>query len=782
MAVARRRGAGKRPAAAPAPDRLAVLESIQRRVLWLSTYLVHHINAVRPNPDGSKVGGHQASSASLVSILTALYFDALRPSDAVALKAHASPAFYAIQYLRGRLSLDALQGLREFGGLQAYPSRRKNPEVVDLSTGSMGLGAVAASFGALAGRYLADHGGGPQSPGRMVVLVGDAELDEGNVWEALLEETVATLGNLLWIVDMNRQSLDRVTPDARRSQFRQMFAANGWRVIELRWGRRLRALFSRAGGAALQRRLEGMSSAEYQALLRLPASGARKRLTERPGGGSEPAVDRLLAKLSDDEVQAMAGDAGGHDLGAILDALEQASAERDRPTVILADTVKGWGLPLAADPLNHGALLSAAQVEALRDRLGIAPGEEWARFAEDSPEARLIHALPPLFSAPAAQPAPTIPEALGETHPAQSSTQEAFGRVLGALGRSSASERIVTVSADVAVTTHLAGWINRKGVYFPSARPNHFADLPQAMQWSESPAGQHIELGIAEHNLFLLLGALGLAHELSGVTLLPIGTLYDPFVTRGLDALYHALYAGARFVVAATPSGVSLSWEGGAHQSVITPPIGIALPAMRYFEPVFAVEVEWVLLDALRGLLRETDGESAYLRLSTKPVDQSLAPPPTPEQRARVLRGGYRLVDARSEPGWDAEHAVHLFAAGVMVPEAVEASRRLRGEGIHASVFAATSPDLLYRGLRAPRPYLEELVGPEEEDVPVVSVLDGHSHTLAFLGAALGVTQIALGVDSFGQSGSRRDLYRHYEIDAAAIERGARLVLGRQSA
>jgi len=806
MTTARRGGKGQTRSSAAAgrsappidADRLALLESIQRRVLWLSTYLVHHINAVRPNPEGSKVGGHQASSASLVSVLTALYFDALRPTDAVALKAHASPAFYAIQYLRGRLDLADLQGLREFGGLQAYPSRRKNPEVVDLSTGSMGLGAVAASFGALAVRYLTDHGihdGAGAAPGRVIVLVGDAELDEGNVWEALLEESVAALGNLLWIVDLNRQSLDRVTPDARRRQFAQMFAANGWRVIELRWGGRLRALFAQPGGEALRRRLETMSSAEYQALLRLPAGGARKRLAVRPGGGPEaeldPGIDRLLADLSDDEVQAVAGDVGGHDLGAILDALGEAGRERDRPTVILADTVKGWGLPLAADPLNHGALLTTAQLQRLRERLGIATGDEWARFPDGSAEARLIAELPALYASPAPRATPAIPDELGESPPAQTSTQEAFGRVLGALGRTTASDRVVTVSADVAVTTHLAGWINRKGVYCSAERPNHFAELPQAMQWSESPAGQHIELGIAEHNLFLLLGALGLTHELSGATLLPIGTLYDPFVTRGLDALYHALYSGARFVVAATPSGVSLSWEGGAHQSVITPPIGIALPAMRYFEPAFAVEVEWILLDALQALRRDAGGqgdngrdsagESTYLRLSTKTVDQSLAPAATPAQRAAVLRGGYRLVDGRGRPGWEPERAVHVFAAGVMVPEAVEASRALEAEGILASVFVVTSPDLLYRGLRAPRPYLEELVGPDEEDVPAVSVLDGHSHTLAFIGAALGVTQAALGVDSFGQSGSRRDLYRHYGIDAAAIVDAARTLLGRHA-
>ena len=757
-------------------DELAILERIQKKVLWLATWMVHAANA-RPSADGTKVGGHQASSASVVGLLTALYFKALRPDDRVAVKAHAAPAFYAIQYLRGRLPRGALAELRSFGGLQAYPSRRKNPEIVDLSTGSMGLGAVQATLGALASRYVGDHLG-VDPLGRVIVMVGDAELDEGNIWEGLAEELVSGLGRVLWIVDVNRQALDRVVPDSRTRQLGAMFRACGWRVIELRWGRKLRALFGTPGGARLERRLETMPNAEYQRLLRLPHGAVRKALVTGAEGKTDTTLDDLLSRLGDDELATLVADLGGHDLAAILDAVDEAEGEGARPSVILAHTIKGWGLPLAGDPLNHTMLLTEGQITELRDALGIAPGAEWDGFAPGSDEAEWVRRLPPLFASPPARPIPEVPLEIGERSPAESSTQEAFGRALGALARLPVAASIVTVSADVAVTTHLAGWINRKGVYFPVSKPHVFADLPLAVQWKESPAGQHIELGIAEHNLFLLLGALGLTRELSGVTLLPIGTLYDPFVPRGLDALYHALYSGAKFVVVATPSGVSLAPEGGAHQSVITPGIGVALPAIAYFEPAFALEVEWILLDALRGLADRT-GESVYLRLSTKPVDQSLAPSPSPEYRARVLRGGYRLIDPRGEPGWDPEeNAVHVFAAGAMVPEAVEASRLLRARGVRASVFVVTSPDRLYRDLRGAAPYLETLVGADEEGIPVVSVLDGHSHALAFIGSALGVPQLALGVDDFGQSGTRADLYRHYGIDAAAIARAAVVLLG----
>jgi pyruvate dehydrogenase E1 component len=775
-------------AAAP----VAQLESIQKRVLWLSAYLVHHANT-RPNPDGTKVGGHQASASSVVSLMTALYFHALRPGDIVATKAHASPVFYAIEYLRGRLTADQLRGLRTLGGLQAYPSRRKNPEIVDLSTGSMGLGAVSAAFGALAARYVHQHEGAgarPAMPARFIAMMGDAELDEGNVWEALLEEAVRELDNLMWVVDFNRQSLDRIVPDARRGQLREWFRGAGWHVIELRWGSRLRALFGRPGGERLRARLEGMGNAEYQSLLRLPPAGARKAVIATAAGETDAAVDRLLADLNDEAVHALVADVGGHDLASILEAYEEAGRKRSGPCVILADTIKGWGYPFGGDPMNHSALATQGQLDEMRAALGLASGEEWAGFAPGSAEAELIRRAPAPYAPPALRPdaalpdaALEVPAALEESYPAQSSTQEAFGRILGRLSRLPVGDRVVTFSADVSVTTHLAGWINRKGVYFPRAKPGFTAEGPQAVQWKESPAGQHIELGIAEHNLFLALGAFGLTHELSGTTLLPIGTLYDPFVTRGLDALYHALYAGGRFIVAATPSGVSLSPEGGAHQSVITPGIGIALPAITYYEPAFAQEVEWILLEGLRGLVRRGDAESLYLRLSTKPIEQALAPAPAPGYRDAVLRGGYRLIDARERPGYDREgDAVHIFAAGVMVPEAVAASRALAADGVHANVFVVTSPDLLHRGLRTTFPYVLDLVSADEEGVPVVSVLDGHSHGLAFLGGALGVPQIPLGVDHFGQSGSRGDLYRHYGVDAAAIALAANRLLARGSA
>ncbi|MCB0181990.1 MAG: pyruvate dehydrogenase, partial [Anaerolineae bacterium] len=258
-------------------NQLETLETIQRRVLWLATLIIHHANHVRPNPDDSKIGGHQASSASMVSIMTALYFHFLRAGDRVSVKPHASPVFHAIQYLLGQLPQEYLTTLRAYKGLQAYPSRTKDPDFVDFSTGSVGLGAVAPAFAAVTHRYAQTHFGQVTSR-RFVAIMGDAELDEGNVWEAILEQAMSGLKNLLWIVDLNRQSLDRVVPGIRSGQLKRLFEESDWQVLEAKYGRKLQALFRRPGGLALRRRIDEMSNEEYQALIRLPGDRLRTRL------------------------------------------------------------------------------------------------------------------------------------------------------------------------------------------------------------------------------------------------------------------------------------------------------------------------------------------------------------------------------------------------------------------------------------------------------------------------------------------------------------------------
>ncbi len=784
-------------------DERQILERIQDRLLWLATYTIHYANARRKNPSPERVGGHQSSSTSVLTLLTALYFKLLRPGDRLAVKPTAAPIFYAIQVLRGLLPPEGLKAYRSLGGLQAYPSRAKNPDWFDFSTGSMGLGAVAPAFAALMDRYVADHFGDPgaAAPGRArnIALVGDAELDEGSVWEAWTEEAMADLAGHVVVVDVNRQSLDRVVGDRRSRQLEALFRALGWHVIRLRHGRRLEARFAGPGGGWLRERFETMENLEYHALLRLGPDAARAALLR----AAPPATRAALDGLDGAELRALLTDVGGHDLDAIVAAFAEGDAVGDRPVAILAWTLKGWRLPFAGDPLNHGAQLTADQIQALGRELGVSEGEEWAPFPPDSAEARYIRrvmaagiGLPRRYAAPPPIP---IPDRLERPPRPATSTQEAFGDVLAALARDELSRHVVTVSPDVATTTHLSGWVNRRGVYALHEKDDAFErhGLGSLVRWRETPAGQHIELGIGEASFFILLSVLGLAPELTGRALLPIGTLYDCFLPRGLDPLLHATYSKARFLLVASPSGITLAPEGGAHQSVLTPSLGIEVPHLTAYDPTFAREVEWLVLDALRRIQDREHGQVVYVRLSTKVVDQALLEPAAArlgegELRGQVLRGGYRLLDHRERAGYEpGANVVNLAATGVMVPDAVAASRLLEAEGIFANVLVLTSPRLCYDGWRArqdghvrkrgPRPpsWLRALVPADEVEgqVPIVSVLDGHSHALAWLGTAIGVPQVPLGVDGFGQSGARDDLYQHYGIDAETIAAAARLTL-----
>ena len=351
------------------PRELAVLEAVQDRVLWLAMSIVHHANRVRETQSGVKVGGHQASSASVVSIMTALWFDHLRAPDRVSVKPHASPVLHAIEYLLGQLDARYLTTLREFGGLQSYPSRLKDPVPADFSTGSVGIGATATIWSAIAHRYVAGHFEVPQG-GRQVALLGDAELDEGAIWETVVDPLVPRLGEVLWIVDLNRQSLDRIVPDIAAGRIAAMFEAAGWHTIMVKYGRWLRELFERPGGEALRRRIDEMPNEEFQRLLRFDAGELRDRL---PGGGRGGRdVARLIAELNDDELLRAIRDLGGHDLGDLLEAFAQADAVSDRPSVIFAYTIKAWRLTTQGHPGEslRAAVCLADRGAGERDRRG----------------------------------------------------------------------------------------------------------------------------------------------------------------------------------------------------------------------------------------------------------------------------------------------------------------------------------------------------------------------------------------------------------------------------
>jgi pyruvate dehydrogenase E1 component len=765
------------------PAELKALEAIERKALWLSTYTIHYANKVRPNPDQIKVGGHQASTSSVVSLLTALLCRVMTPQDRLALKPHSSPAFHALQALLGRLEPERLKAFRQFGGIQSYPSRRKDSEEVHFNTGSVGLGGVNVLFSALVQDYVFRHFPQTKQPGRYISLMGDAEMEEGTLYEALVEGQNYNLRNLWWIVDLNRQSLDKLLNLNRVRQLYEIFVSFGWEVIVLKYSRSLIHLFEQPGGADLKRWFDDVGNAEYQTLLRLPPDAYREQLLEQVGNRSR-AARGLIARFDADELKAAIMHLAGHDMQMICEAFDRAAAVQDRPVAILAYTIKGYGLPLAGHKDNHSGLLSIQEIDALRDAFRVRAGEEfdlWAGVDDVAAVRTYLEAAPlhvsrrePVTTAPPRLP---VPAELDLRYKKQVSTQAAFGQILLELSRvKGVGERIVTSAPDVAISTNLGGWINRVGIYQPESRPDFYEkyDLKSPFRWKEVPAGRHIELGIAENNFFSLLSCLGLSYELNGNLLFPVGTVYDVFLKRGLDMLTNAIYSHSRFILVGTPSGVTLAPEGGAHQSYVTPLFGMGFADLHYYEPSYAKELETLLCWGLEQLQDRVDGRPIYLRLSTNPLEQQELPGDA-AWRSQVIAGGYWLRDWRGAPDYAARPRFNLVTMGAVTPQALAASTQLREEGIYANVIQVTGPDRLYEGWRAylnegaaQTPYLHVLFPPQERHA-VVSVIDGHPLTLQWIGEALGVPQVALGVTKFGESGDIESLYRAMGIHADDI-------------
>ena len=781
--------------------RLAPLSALEQKVLWLASWTIHNANHLRANGDGLKVGGHQASSASLATIMTALYFAVLRPEDRVAVKPHASPNFHAIQYLLGNQSRAKLENFRGYKGAQSYPSRTKDGDDVDFSTGSVGLGVAQTLFSSLVQDYVKAHGWAKGQPeGRMVALIGDAEMDEGNIYEALIEGWKHGLRNTWWVVDYNRQSLDAVIREGLWERFEAMFRNFGWDVVILKYGKLLEAAFAEPGGTALKNWIDSCPNQLFSALCFQGGAAWRKRLIDDIG--DQGPVSRLIDSRSDDELARLMTNLGGHDLATLVEAFERI--DHDRPVCFIAYTIKGFGLPLQGHKDNHAGLMTPAQMDSLRQAMKVRAGHEWDRFEGLPVTAAKLEAF--LAEVPFAARgirrhlAPKIPVPETLAHPAQAamSTQQGFGMILNEIARldTAFADRIVTTSPDVTVSTNLGGFVNRRGLFARQSLADTFKQerIPSTFNWDFSPKGQHIELGIAEMNLFIMLSALGLAHSIHGERLLPIGTLYDPFIQRGLDALNYACYQDARFMLVATPSGVTLAPEGGAHQSIATPLIGIAQDGIAAFEPAFVDELATIMRFGFDYIqrnggddpdettwLRDETGGSIYLRLSTRTIDQPQRQM-TPELARDIVNGAYWM----REPGPNCQ--VVIAYTGTVAPEAIAAAGLLSETHRDVGVLAITSADRLnagwtaaerarQRGIHTAMSHIERLIAPLSRECGFVTVIDGHPATLAWIGSVHGHRLKSLGVEHFGQTGTVGDLYRHFGIDTNAILHAAQAVV-----
>ena len=758
--------------------RIETLEAIDARLRWLASWTIHNANHLRDSRDGLKVGGHQASCASISTIMTALYFAALGPNDRVAVKPHAGPILHAIHYLLGEQSVEQLQTFRGFGGMQSYPSRTKDKISVDFSTGSVGLGVAITAFASLVQDYLVAHGKlSPKDTGRMIALMGDAELDEGNIYECLIEAYKHDVRNCWWIVDYNRQSLDATTADRMFDRFDDIFETCGWRVLTLKHGKLQRAAFNQPGGQHLEQWIDQCPNADFAALTYQGGAAWRARLTGDIG--DQNGVAPLLAAHDDAALARLMTNLGGHCVETILDAF--AKAADDVPTCFIAYTVKGYGLPFAGHKDNHAGLMNPSQIHALRDQMGIVAGAEWEPWAGLGDNARAsLSAF--VDTSPLKQKIADrgfadvpVPDRLPVPEGDEQATQTAFGKILLDLAKSghALADHIVTTSPDVTVSTNLGAWVNQRGLFRRKDMADVFAAarIPSAQKWAARPAGQHIELGIAESNLFLMLAAAGIAAPLFGTRLLPVGTVYDPFIARGLDALNYGCYMNARFLLVATPSGLTLGPEGGAHQSINSPLIGMGQPGLTYYEPAFADEVALLMAHAFRHMQADAGG-AVYLRLSTRSIAQVERQDDRWEEGA--IKGGYWLK--RPAPGAEAA----IVATGAILPEALEAWEQLQDDVPGIGLLAVTSPDLLHRGWSAARAarwgkrdgepaHIATLLGALSPTAGLITVIDGSPGTLSWIGGVRGNRVSPLGLDRFGQTGDLPDLYREYRLDTQAI-------------
>ncbi len=759
---------------------LKILKDLEKKTSWLSAWMIHNANNIRDSLDGLKVGGHQASSASIISIMSALYFYVLKKEDRVAVKPHAAPVFHAIQYIFGNQTKENLKNFRALGGAQSYPSRTKDTDDVDYSTGSVGLGGAITIFGSLIQDYITDHRfvKSDFKSGKMIALLGDAELDEGNIYEALLEGAKQNVRNCWWVIDYNRQSLDAVVADELHLKIDELFGSMGWRVITLKYGKKLQKFSKISGGNHILNWIDKCPNDLYSALSFLGGSAWRERLVKDLSKNKD--VMKILKTMTDEELGETMSNLAGNDIEAVLEAFAEAEND-DVPTCFIAYTIKGFGLPLAGHKDNHAGLMNNKQMENFQNSLNIRNGDEWeipSGLESSMEDINLFLSKSDFYNGKKRifdEDKIEVPEKINYKMSKKSNTQEVFGRLINELGKtqSELSNRIVTFSPDVTVSTNLGGWVNQKQIYNRKPKEDVFHDekVVSAQKWKMSPKGQHFELGIAENNLFLNLAAAGLSNSMFGARLIPIGTIYDTFISRGLDALNYALYQDSRFLLVATPSGISLGPEGGAHQSIITPLIGIGQPNLLMFEPTYADELEAILRYSF-SFIQKDDGSSVYIRLTTRNLEQ-------PERvinsslKNEILSGGYWFKKSPSKSNFT------IVFSGALAPEVKEAVEILKEDIPDISVLMVTSSDRLYKDWRLSQKQrsignkvnsrIEDLFSNTVSDSLIVSVIDGHSSSLSWIGGAVNRKIISLGVDEFGQSGNIIDLYKVYGIDSNSI-------------
>ncbi|MBL8858255.1 MAG: pyruvate dehydrogenase [Planctomycetes bacterium] len=769
-----------------------------------------HIANHRPDKHKSdpKVGGHPASCASSIHLLGALHLWAREPQDFICCKPHASPVDHTFNHLMQLFRDEASESwlpveeckkvmtrLRKFPQpgeehvFQSYHARSDPDSFHFLPTGSVGIPPVASVYMALAYRYAQDHSWNVPKDAHFWSMMGDSEFREGSLLEALPDVAERQLTNCTWIIDYNRQNLDgtripneRGLSGADCDRIERTAAGNGWKVIQLRHGAFREEIFARPGGAAFKKLFEGgLSDYVFQMLLfKGDASEIRKRAIEHV-----PDCAKIVKALSDSDLLKAFADLGGHSIPKLIEAYAQARNDDSAPYLILAHTIKGFGLECAADPSNHSALPSEKEIQALLKARGLDAADPFALFAEKSEEGKYLATRRDRFRKGLEEHRKLkrenrekvratiagdggLPESLGidmslfpMTH-----TQWMWGQLAAKLVRigtndeggpqtavsakdlapdeqrwKTAADMVLTLSPDVGTSTNISPGMDKR-IYGPDYQPALDDELKikykhPEMATTDDPWTRHIRFEIAEANCMSAAGAFGKMGHYVGLPFMPMMTVYDFFIKRALDQLYYNLYWGSEFVLMGTPSGVTLSSEGAQHSWKSD----IQIPNLITWEPTFALEVDWILADAIQRQMVDTNEgrKGVLIRAVTRGVQQSLllenvrrqarskldgtnSGPLKPKDagaewgeaidestlavlddtqllervRTECLAGAYYLVDWRGYAGYEpGDNVVHVFAMGSLVTEALAAAKELLEKGIFANVIAVSSPELL---------------------------------------------------------------------------------------
>jgi pyruvate dehydrogenase E1 component len=793
------------------PGDRAIERRIKSLVRWNATAMVVRANKYDPN-----IGGHLATYASAATLYEVGFNHFFRgsygdqPGDFVYFQGHASPGIYARAFLDGRLNEKHLENfrheLRDEPGLSSYPHPWLMPSFWQFPTVSMGLGPISAIYQARFQKYLEHRGIIPASPRKIWAFLGDGECDEPESLGALTLASRERLDNLIFVVNCNLQRLDGPVRGNGSiiQELEAAFRGGGWNVIKLIWGSGWDDLLARDSTGLLLKRMHECVDGEYQAFRAMNGAYIRKEFF-----GKYPELLKLVEHLSDDEIWSLRR--GGHDPVKVFNAYHRAIEAKGQPTVILAKTVKGYGLGETAEGRNtaHQAKkLGAPEMTKLRDRFELPLSNEavehldFLRPANDSLEMKYIRSRveamggyvpkrvvkPIQITAPAIE---TFHDALGGSRGREASTTSAFVAILKSLMKHpEVGKLIVPIIPDEARTFGMESLFRDYGIYASQGQCYKPVDSNVLLYYKEAQNGQILEEGITEAGSMASFTAAGSAYASVGVPMIPFFTFYSMFGFQRVGDLCWAFadLRGKGFLMGATAGRTTLLGEGLQHQDGHSPILSSVVPTCATYDPAYAYELAIIIQDGIRRMYQEMEDRFYYITI----YNENYVQPPMPEiegLREGILSGIYKYRAAEDGPA-----AVQLFGSGSILNEALRAQKILAERyQIPADVWSVTSYNELRREALSVERWNRLHPSQASKTPHIVKVLDGESGPIIAasdyikavpdqLAPWLTGRLTSLGTDGFGRSENREHLRRFFEISAEAIAQAALSALARSGA